>query len=139
MLVYEYTRYCYSSGNTIERTELTLIPEDGKGDILATKGRCSWSNRPWQRFSYETSRMSAAYGLPAGLKEAAMDVLVYDKRKEVEDEAKSFEEAFKAAWDALTDTSKEMVRKNVGHINDEDEANAALSLIMMTALTQDAE
>lgn len=135
LYLHEYTTYCYSSGNHIEHTCISIYSDKGWRSI-ESEGRSSWCNRPWQEFDYANSRRNACGKLPKEFQEKVRELIVEQKGKEIHEECERFLKAFETGWNALNDDNKKMVAETVGMIENEAQANAALGLVQLTALMQ---
>lgn len=136
--VYEYTRYCYTTGSHTERTEIEVTSGEGAEyrTLYEVTGKSSWLNRPWQRFDYDNSRSDACRRLPEHVATPLRNILVDGKAKEEHERCENFIKSFEKAWGALNNDSKEMVAKTVGTIETPAQADAALGLVMLAGLMQ---
>ena len=136
--VYEYTRYCYTSGSHTERTEIEVTCGEGAEyrTLYTVTGKSSWLNRPWQRFTYDNSRQNACAKLPEYLSTPLRNILVEGKAKEEHEKCERFTKLFEAGWNALSDDSKKKVADTVGMIETPAQADAALGLVMLAGLMQ---
>ena len=136
--VYEYTRYCYTTGNHTERTEIEVTQGEGMDyhRVYTVEGKSGWCNRPWQRFDYDLSRQNACEKLPEYLSTPLRNILVDGKAKEEHEKCERFTKMFEAGWNALSNDSKKKVADTVGMIETPAQADAALGLVMLAGIMQ---
>lgn len=137
--VYEYTRYCYTTGSHTERTEIEVTCGEGAQyrTLYEVTGKSSWLNRPWQRFDYDNSRSDAVRKLPEHLSVPLNNILVKGKAMEEREKCERFTKVFEEGWNALKSETKEKVSEAVGTIETPAQADAALGFIMLAGLMQD--
>lgn len=136
--VYEYTRYCYTTGSHTERTEIEVTCGEGAEyrTLYTVTGKSSWLNRPWQRFDYDLSRQNACAKLPEHLSTPLRNILVEGKAKEEHEKCERFTNMFEAGWNALNDDTKKKVADTVGMIETPAQADAALGLVLLAGIMQ---
>lgn len=139
--VHEYTRYCYSTDNHTERTEIEVTQGEGMDcqQVCTVEGKSGWCNRPWQRFDYDLSRQDACSKLPEYLRTPLRNILVDGKAKEEHEKCERFTKAFEAGWNALSDDSKKKIADNVGMIETPAQADAALGLVMLAGAIENSQ
>ena len=71
--------------------------------------KCSYYNRTWECFEYETVLRRAIEKCPKHLQKPLTDILIERKRQQEHEEAEAFVERFKKLHDGLTDRQKEVL------------------------------
>ena len=131
---YGFRHICtYGFNNT---TECRLV----KDDII---GRCSYYNRTWECFRYQSVLRKAIRNLNTDnqTKEDLNTILV--KREEIKrrEQAEREVKAFETLWNGLTEKNKQHIRNGLGDnlIQTEEQAKAVTSVMKMMTLFQNME
>lgn len=134
--VYDYTTYCYSSGNHVEHSCVEIYGSQTYETVADVMGRDSWCGRDWQRFTYDNSRQDAVAKLPKFLRLKMKEILVDEEYKKIHEESEAFLKTFQDGLNALTKENKEKIAETVGTIETEAQSDAALKVIQLASLMQ---
>lgn len=97
------------------------------------KRRVSYINRTWERFEYEECLKELAAKLPKA-RRIELEAFIQVHARKVREECEAFVNRFATAMKQLSPTQKDTLAKAVGHIESEEQANAAMMMATTMAL-----
>lgn len=103
---------------------------------IGTRTKCSYYNRTWERFDYETALKSAIKKCPKADQPKLYEIIIERKAQDEHEKAESFVKSFERMHNSLTDENKKRLAETVGEIRTEGDAQAAMMLGTLMAVMQ---
>ena len=105
-------------------------------DYSITDSKCSYLNRTWERFDYESVLKKAIDKLPTDVRQAVYDQLIDRKAAEEHEKAEAFIKSFEASYNALSTENKERLANSGIEVHTEGQAKAVAGLVGLMNLMQ---
>lgn len=105
-------------------------------DYDITDSKCSYWNRTWERFDYESVLKKAIDKLPTDVRQQVYDQLIDRKAAEEHEKAEAFIKSFETAYNALSTENKEMLANSGIEVHTEEQAKAVAGLVGLMNLMQ---
>lgn len=103
---------------------------------IGTRTKCSYYNRTWERFDYETALKSAIKKCPKADQPKLYEIIIERKAQDEHERSEKFLKSFEAMHNSLTDENKKRLAETVGEIRTEGDAQAAMMLGTLMAVMQ---
>ena len=105
-------------------------------DYSITDSKCSYINRTWERFTYESVLKRAIDKLPTDVRQQVYDQIIDHKAAEEEQKAEEQFEAFKKLHDGLTPENKERLAKSGIEMHSESDVRGVMGLMALMSIMQ---
>jgi hypothetical protein len=135
----KYTFTCYGQGTSYGFRHICTLGYNNtteckwiKKDIIA---RCSYYNRTWECFTYQTVLNAAINNLNVDeqTRQDLKTILIDRKELEVKKEVEEWTKDFENTWNSLSEKNKQHVRNGLGDnlIQTEEQAKGVLSVMKL--------
>ena len=104
--------------------------------IDTTPSKCSYYNRTWERFEYESVLKRAIEKLPKDLQQPVYDQIIDGKAAEEEKKADEMVAKFEELHSSLSDENKARLANSGIEIHSEEDAKSVMGLMAMMSLLQ---